>query len=264
MNSSLAQREHARLGAHRLALRAARAAHLRRDLLQVDSAHQVHLPRVNLQDVHPRVLRGVGELDLTIDAPGTEQRRVQNVQSVRRHDHLDLVARLEPVQLVQQLQHGALHLGVAAAAASRAADGVHLVHEQDRRSVLSRHHEELAHHPRALADVLLHELRSGDADEATVGVMRHRTRQEGLARAGRTVQDHALGLRDAEGFEKLRVLDGQLHHLLDLLHLLVETADHVEGAVGHLLHLRRTGGIDEEGGWAVRCLEGTARVLAGE
>ncbi len=48
--------------------------------------------------------------------------------------HLDLVGGLKSVQLVEQLQHGALHLAVAAAAAAvcaRAAYAVHLVHEDD-------------------------------------------------------------------------------------------------------------------------------------
>ena len=52
---------------------------------------------------------------------------------------LDLVGRLEAVELVEQLEHGALHLAVAAAAAvvcARAADAVHLVHEDDGRRVL--------------------------------------------------------------------------------------------------------------------------------
>jgi hypothetical protein len=53
--------------------------------------------------------------------------------------HLDLVGGLEAVQLVEELQHGALHLGVPAAAAvvrACAADAVHLVHEDDGRRVL--------------------------------------------------------------------------------------------------------------------------------
>ena len=32
---------------------------------------------------------------------------------VRRHDHLDVLRRLEPVQLIQQLQHRPLHLRIS-------------------------------------------------------------------------------------------------------------------------------------------------------
>jgi hypothetical protein len=46
--------------------------------------------------------------------------RVPHTYSIRRHDHLDILGRLEPIQLVQQLQHGPLHLGVPSASASAA------------------------------------------------------------------------------------------------------------------------------------------------
>ena len=229
VDAPLAQREHARLRAHRLALRPRRASHLARNLLEVDAPHQVHLPRVDLEDVHAAVLRGVGELDLAVDASRAEQGAVQDVQAVRRHDHLDLVARLEAVELVEELEHGALHLRVPAARAARAADGVNLVHEKNSGRVLPGHHEQLAHHPGTLADVLLHELGTRDADEATVGVVRHRAGEQRLSGTRGTVQDHTLGLSDAEGLEQLGVLDGQLDNLLDLLDLLVQAADHVKG-----------------------------------
>ena len=53
------------------------------------------LSAVNLENIHAAILRGVGELNLTIDAPGAKERAVEDVEPVRRHDHLDLVARLE-------------------------------------------------------------------------------------------------------------------------------------------------------------------------
>lgn len=45
----------------------ARPAHLVGHLLQVDAPHQVHLPRVDPQDVDPRRLGRVWELDLAVD-----------------------------------------------------------------------------------------------------------------------------------------------------------------------------------------------------
>ena len=63
-----------------------------------------------------------------------------------------------------------VHLRVAAALAvlPRAANRIYLVHEDDRGGVLSRHHEELTHHARALANVLLHQLGARDADKGAV------------------------------------------------------------------------------------------------
>jgi hypothetical protein len=61
--------------------------------------------------------------------------------------HLDLVRGLKAIQLVQKLEHGALHFAVPASTAvvhSRGADAVHLVHEDDAWSVFPRHHKELS------------------------------------------------------------------------------------------------------------------------
>mmetsp|Transcript_6575 Transcript_6575/g.14969 ORF Transcript_6575/g.14969 Transcript_6575/m.14969 type:complete len:200 (+) Transcript_6575:570-1169(+) len=103
--------------------------------------------------------------------------------------------------------------------------------------MLARHDEQLTHHAASLSDVLLHELRTADADERAVGVVCHRSREKRLSRSWRSVQDDSLRLRDAERFEQLWVLNGKLDHLLDLLNLLVKSADHVVRAVGNFLHL---------------------------
>ena len=102
--------------------------------------------------------------------------------------------------------------------------------------MLARHDEQLADHARSLANVLLNELRARDADEAAVGVMSDCPGEERLAGTRRAVEQDALGLGDAERLEKLWVLNWELNHLLDLLDLLVETADHLVRRVGHLLN----------------------------
>ena len=68
---------------------------------------------------------------------------------VASRTHLDVLGGLEAVELVEELQHGPLHLGVPPAATAlypRGADGVDLVHEDDGGRVLSSHHEQLANH----------------------------------------------------------------------------------------------------------------------
>ena len=260
-----------------LALRTAGIAQHRRNLLQVNSAHQVHLSAVDLKDLKPalyltrtarphRLVR-VRELDLAIDAAGPEQRGVQNVNAVGGHDDLDAIGGLEAVQLVQQLHHRSLHLVLAAVAlAPRAADAVDLVHEDQARLVLSAGQapsprlpgadEQLAHHARALANVLLYQLRTAQTNEGTVRVVGHRARQQRLARARRAVKQHALGLLDAQRLEELGMLEGQLDHLLHFRDLLVQTAAHVVGAVGDLLHLHQTHDGIHLGGHDLRDLVG--------
>lgn len=71
-----------------LHLRPRGSGHAVRHLPQIDPPHQVHLARVDLQDVKPGGLVGVGELDLAIDPARPQQRRVQDVNPVGRHQHL--------------------------------------------------------------------------------------------------------------------------------------------------------------------------------
>mmetsp|Transcript_56794 Transcript_56794/g.164778 ORF Transcript_56794/g.164778 Transcript_56794/m.164778 type:complete len:390 (+) Transcript_56794:14-1183(+) len=237
MLSSFPECKHAGLSAHGLALGSARAAHLRGDLAEIDSAHEVHLPRVDLQNFQPRVLVRVRELDLPVDATRSEKRLIEDVDAVSGHDHLDVRRGFEAVQLIQQLKHRPLHLGVAALLSfhTRGADGIDLVHEDDGRRVLSSHDEKLANHSAALADVFLHELTAGDADEAALRVVGDRPRKQRLAGARWAVQQHPLRLRDAQSLEDLGMFDRQLDDLLDLLDLLVDSAHHLVGAVGRFL-----------------------------
>ena len=106
-----------------LELGARGTGHLIGDLLEVDATHQVHLPGVDLEDVHAAALAGVGELDFAVYAPGAQQRGVEDVHAVGGHEDLDLVGGLEAVQLVEQLEHRALHLAVAAASAATLGTG---------------------------------------------------------------------------------------------------------------------------------------------
>merc|ERR1719399_667598 len=89
-----------------------------------------------------------------------QQGGVERVGPVRRHEYLDVPARLEAVKLVDDLQHRPLHLIVSACTVvePRAANRIPLVEKDNARLLRSSHLEELAHHPRTLAHVLLHKL----------------------------------------------------------------------------------------------------------
>jgi hypothetical protein len=78
----------------------------------------------------------------------------------QRLPHLDVAARVEAVQLVHDLEHGALHLVVAALPVikARASDAVHFIEEDEACLLGPRHLEHLPHHACALPNVLLHQL----------------------------------------------------------------------------------------------------------
>lgn len=65
---------------------------------------------------------------------GSFAKGAQQIEDLSWRSHLDLVSGLEAVKLVEQLQHGTLHLRVATAATAvtpGTANAVHLVHEDD-------------------------------------------------------------------------------------------------------------------------------------
>lgn len=100
------------------------------------------------------------ELDAAVETPRAQERWIERIRTVCRHQHLDVATRVEAVELVDELEHRALDLVVATGAVvkAHASDGVDLVEEDDARLFCPRKLEELANHTRALADVLLHEL----------------------------------------------------------------------------------------------------------
>ena len=56
---------------------------------------------------------GVRELDLAVDTSRTKESRVKDIDAVGRHDDLDVLRRLEAIELVQQLEHRTLYLAIS-------------------------------------------------------------------------------------------------------------------------------------------------------
>ena len=61
-----------------------------RACLVVDVAMLCDLGAVDLQDLQPRLLVGQRDLNLAVQPPRPQQRGVQHVRPVGRHDHLHL------------------------------------------------------------------------------------------------------------------------------------------------------------------------------
>ena len=174
--------------------------------------------RVDLEDLVAAGQVGGVDLDLPVEAARAQQRRVEHVGAVGRGDQDDAAADVEAVHLDQQLVEGLLALVVAAAhaGAAVAADGVDLVDEDDRRGVLLGLLEQVADAGGADTDEHLDEVGAGDRVERHAGLAGDRAGEQGLAGAGRAVEQHALGDLGADRLE----LGGLLEELLDLAELL--------------------------------------------
>jgi len=89
---------------------------------------------------------------------------------VRGHQHLDVSSRVEPVQLIDQFQHRPLDLIIATCTIikPRATDSVYFVKEDDTCLLAPCHFEQLSDHACTFTNVLLHKLRTDDANEGSI------------------------------------------------------------------------------------------------
>jgi hypothetical protein len=156
------------------------------------------------------------ELDLAVDTSGPDERRVERLDPVRGHDDLDVAAGVEPVQLVQQLEHGPLDLALATRCrvVPLGTDGVDLVDEHNRRRVLLCNPEQLTDELGPVAEVLLNELGADDAEERRGRLIRDGLREQRLTGSWNAVENNTLGRLDAHLLVELGVSERELNRFL--------------------------------------------------
>ncbi|GIX63746.1 uncharacterized protein BcabD6B2_31810 [Babesia caballi] len=220
---------------HALDLRARVVLGPRANLLKVHVVRQppglAHHPGVDFENLSaPRLVRQA-HLDVHLEAPGAQQRLVDHVEAVRHPDQQDVVERVDPVDLGEQLVDDAVAgPGAGGVRAPALANGVDFVEDDDvqagavarARVLLLGVLEEVAHVLLRLAEEAAHDLRPVD-DFGLVAVERLRqlARDERLARAGRPVQQHSCAslhftrraltfdVRYAELLQELRRVDAR-------------------------------------------------------
>ena len=198
-----------------------------REHLELDVGRERDAAGVDPEDLLPSLDVGPGHDHLAVEAPRTEQRRVEHVRPVRRGDEDDALVGLEAVHLDEELVQRLLALVMSAAEprAAVTADGVDLVHEDDAGRVLLALLEEVAHPRGADADEHLDEVRARDREERDIGLARDGLGEQRLARARWPDEEHALGDLPAELLELGRILQ-ELDDLAQLFLGLVD-ARHV-------------------------------------
>ena len=188
--------------------------------------------RICLRPCHVGTVDG----DLAVEATRAQQGGVEDVRPVGGGDHDDAALDVEAVHLDQHLVEGLLALVVTATEPGAAvpADGVDLVDEDDRRGVGLGLLEQVADARGADTDEHLDEVGTGDRVERHAGLAGDSAGQQGLAGAGRPVEQHALGDLGAHGLELARALE-ELLDLLELLDRLVDAGDVGERRLGGVL-----------------------------
>src|SRR5689334_10521881 len=147
------------------------------------------------QDLDAPVQVGCVDHDLAVEAPGAQQRRIEDVGAVGGADHDQPRVAGEAVHLDEDLVERllALVVSLADAGAALAPRGVELVDEDDRGSRLASLAEQVAHARRADAHERLDELRARKREEGGVGLARDGLGEQRLAGTWRPHQQHTLG-----------------------------------------------------------------------
>ena len=189
-------------------------------------------------------------LDLDVEAARAQDGRVNQVFTVGRSDDDHIAQRLHAVYLGQQLGHdGGFHIG-ADARASGAKQRLHLVKEHDHRPAffgfLAGALEDEAYLAFRLAHILVEQLGALDVEEVTAGFgvvggfgqllgegVGHCFGDEGLAAAGRPVEQYAFGSRELVLHEEFGMQEGKLHGIHDHLYLLLQPAYIFVAHIGH-------------------------------
>jgi len=235
---ALARRQQGRLVHHVGQVRAGHAGGGAGHPLEVRIRRQRLAPGVDAQDGQAAVEVGRVEQHLAVEAPGAQQRSVQDLRPVggREHDHAGVG--LEAVHLHEELVQRLLALLVhlAHGDAAGATDGVELVDEDDAGRLLLGLLEEVAHARGSHAHEHLHELAAGELEEGHARLAGHGAGEQRLAGAGRPHQQHALRDAGAQGLVAVRPAQ-EAHHLLEVALGLVAAGHVVEAhaglAVGH-------------------------------
>ena len=206
----------------------------RRNRRQIDARRQRDPARVNAQDHLPTLQIGPVHDHLAVEAAGPEQRGIEDLRPIGGGHDDDALARVEAVELGQELIEGLLALVVPAESGrdpARLAERVQLVDEHDAGRLGLRLLEEIAHAGGADADEHLDEIGSAQAEERHLGLAGHRLGQERLARAGSADEQDALRDLPSEAAIPLGPPE-KVHDLHQLATRLVDTRHVVEGDAG--------------------------------
>ncbi len=167
---------------------------------------------------HTVVKVGQVNVNLTVEAPGSEQCFVEYVGTVCGGEYYNTAVGSESVHFSEQLVEGVLafvvgtHIRVASASAT---DSVNLVNEHNTGCFFFCLTEEVAHAGGSDSDKHFHEVAAAHAEERHVCLSCHCFCKEGLACSGRSDKERTLGDFTSEVGVALRIFQ-KLHNFLYL------------------------------------------------
>ena len=155
---------------------------------------------------------------LSVESPRTEERRIEDVWSVRCCNEDDVVLEFKPIHLDEQLVERLLPFIVASAhaGAPMATDRINLVHEDDAWRRFLGLPEQISDTRCTHTDEHLDEVAAADRKERNPCLTRDGASEQRLPSSGRPVEQDTLGNARAERLKLARILQ----ELLDLAQFL--------------------------------------------
>ena len=165
--------------------------------LVVDRAALRDVLSVNLEDVEATRLVRQRNLNLTVKTTGTEQRGVESVGPICRHNGLDLSKVIETIELVEQLHERTLNftIGRGTVVKSLAADSVDLIDENDARLIFLSVREHFTDDTGTLTNVLVDDGRGDNLEEFRINLVGEGT---STSKIGVVIKAHAIRPRSAD------------------------------------------------------------------
>ena len=159
-------------------------------ILKVYFLTQVHLTCQSL--IYKAFLPSIGhwELNFTIESARSEECWIESISSVGRHDNFHIYCLIKAIHLLKKFNQDSLNLSISTSVSIKTFSGnrIDFINEDNIRSIVLSHSEDIPHHPRAFTQIFLNKLRPNHPDKGSRSLIGHCLSQHGLPRAWRAIQ----------------------------------------------------------------------------
>mmetsp|Transcript_11583 Transcript_11583/g.12735 ORF Transcript_11583/g.12735 Transcript_11583/m.12735 type:complete len:257 (-) Transcript_11583:522-1292(-) len=150
---------------------------------------------MNFQNFASSGFIGERNFDLSIQSSGSEKCGIQNIGSVRRHNHLNLSKVIESIQLVQKLHQCSLDftIGTGTLRESPSTDSINFVHKNNARLMFFSISKHFSDNSCTLSNIFINNSRSHHLHEFSFNVRSHSSCDQSLSGSGWTIHQNTLG-----------------------------------------------------------------------
>mmetsp|Transcript_19451 Transcript_19451/g.39998 ORF Transcript_19451/g.39998 Transcript_19451/m.39998 type:complete len:208 (-) Transcript_19451:564-1187(-) len=183
---------------------------------------------MNLQNFQALRFIGFWNFNLAIKSPRTQERRIQNIGTIGRHNHFHLSSRLvESVHLVQQFEKRSLNLTIRTRTLrkSTSTDGIDFVHKDYAWFVILGKAKHFSNHTCRFSNILVHNGRRNNFQECRVDITCQCTCQQRFTCSRWSVKKNSLGCLNPNPRKQLGICQRQFNDFPEFSNLLVQSSN---------------------------------------